>query len=442
MDYDLLITNGLLKTPASPNPDQDTPSYLAIRAGMIAACGPMAELSGTIAAARTIDVAGNLVMPGLINSHNHCAMTLFRGLADDLPLQTWLQQRIFPAEAKFVSPEMVYWCTRLAAAEMILSGTTTVADGYFFEDDAARALKEAGLRGVAAQGVIDFPAPGVAEPAENLKVAARFIDRWRGDELIRPGVFCHSPYTCNAETIRQAKELARRTGCRFFIHVAETAAEVSQSRRQHGFSPVRYLDRLGVLDEGTVCVHCVWLDDDDIEIIRRSGAGVVSCPQSNMKLAAGIAPIDKLVAAAIPVGLGTDGCASNNRLDMFGEMAATAKLHKVNRLDPTLLPAGRVVAMATSGGATVLGLGEEIGTLAVGRRADLIIVDLAKPHLTPRYDADSLLAYAASGSDVKTSIVNGRVIMENYRLLTIDLAEVLARVNNLARQVRAATSPE
>jgi 5-methylthioadenosine/S-adenosylhomocysteine deaminase len=442
MDYDLLITNGLLKTPDRPNPDPDIPGYLAIRAGAIAALGPMTELPETTAAGKTIDAAGGLIMPGLVNTHNHCAMTLFRGLADDLPLPTWLQDHIFPAEMNHVSPAMVYWCTKLAAAEMILSGTTTVADGYFFEDEAARALKEAGLRGVAAQGIIDFPAPGVADPTANLSMAARFIERWRDDELIRPGVFCHSPYTCRAETIRQAKELARRTGCRFFIHVAETETEVAQSHRRHGLSPVRYLDLLGVLDEGTVCVHCVWLDDDDIEIIRRSGAGVASCPQSNMKLAAGIAPIDKLVAAAIPVGLGTDGGASNNRLDMFGEMAATAKLHKVKRLDPTLLPAGRVVRLATSGGAAVLGLGAEIGRLTVGRRADLIIVDLDKAHLTPRYEVDSLLAYAAAGGDVKTSIVNGRLIMADYKLLTIDLAEVRARVNNLARQVRAATSPE
>jgi 5-methylthioadenosine/S-adenosylhomocysteine deaminase len=375
-------------------------------------------------------------MPGLINTHNHCAMTLFRGLADDLPLMTWLQEHIFPAEAKFVGKEMVYWCSKLAAAEMILSGTTTVADGYFFEDEAARAFKEAGLRAVAAQGVIDFPAPGVPDPADNINNAARFIERWQDDNLITPGVFCHSPYTCSGETIKKGHELASRAGRRFFIHVAETKAEEEQSRKQHNVSPVKYLDQLGVLDEGTVCVHCVWLDDDDIRIIRESGAAVASCPKSNMKLAAGIAPIDKLLEAGIPVGLGTDGCASNNTLDMFGEIATCAKLHKVHRLDPTLLPAGRVAAMATSGGAAVLGLQGKTGELTVGKQADIIIIDLQKPHLTPMYDADSILAYAASGSDVKTSIINGRMVMDNYQLQTIDLAEVITRVNGLARQVK------
>lgn len=437
MQCDLLITNGLLlRTAASPNPDPQTLGFVTIRASSIVATGPMAELPANISSAKTIDARGDLIMPGLINTHNHCAMTLFRGLADDLPLMTWLQDHIFPAEAKFTSKEMVYWCTRLAAAEMIMSGTTTVADGYFFEEAAAQALKDSGLRAVAAQGVIDFPAPGVPDPAGNISNVARFIERWQDDELISPGIFCHSPYTCSGQTIKKAKELARRSGCRFFIHVAETAAEVAQSRQEHGVSPVRYLDQLGVLDETTVCVHCVWLDDEDIAIIKESGAAVASCPKSNMKLAAGIAPIDKLIAANIPVGLGTDGCASNNNLDLFGEITTAAKLHKVNRLDPTLLPAGQVLAMATSGGAEVLGLAGKTGELRAGARADLIIVDLQKPHLTPMYDVASALVYAASGGDVKTTIIDGRLIMENYRLPTIDLAEILAKVNGLASQVR------
>ncbi|MEN8134109.1 MAG: amidohydrolase [Thermodesulfobacteriota bacterium] len=439
MNCDILISNGLIKTPENPNPDPDQPGFIAIRAGLIISIGAMAELPARISAAKTIDAKGCLVMPGLINTHNHCGMTLFRGLADDLPLMSWLQEHIFPAEAKFVSKEMVYWCSKLAAAEMILSGTTTVADGYFFEDEAARAFKESGLRAVAAQGVIDFPAPGVPDPNDNINNGARFIERWQDDNLITPGVFCHSPYTCRAQTIKKGYELAQRTGHRFFIHVAETRPEVEESRKLHKVSPVKYLDRLGVLDEGTVCVHCVWLDDEDIKIIKESGTAVASCPKSNMKLAAGIAPIDKFIEAGIPVGLGTDGCASNNKLDMFSEISTCAKLHKIKRFDPTLLPAGRVVTMATSGGAAVLGLQEKTGELTVGRQADIIIIDLQKPHLTPMYNADSILAYAASGSDVKTAIINGRLVMDNYQLQTIDLAEVLARVNGLARQVRSAT---
>jgi 5-methylthioadenosine/S-adenosylhomocysteine deaminase len=436
MNCDLLIINGLLKTPADPNPSPDQIGYVAIKGGKIIDIGSMGKLPGGIKPARLIDADGGLILPGLVNSHNHAAMTLFRGLADDLPLQSWLQDHIFPAEAKFVNAEMVYWCSKLAAAEMILSGTTTVADGYFFEDEAARAFKDASLRAVAAQGVIDFPAPGVPDPAANIDTGARFIEKWIGDDLISPGIFCHSPYTCSGATIRKAKDLARRAGCHFFIHAAETGSEVAESRKQHEVSPIRYLEQLGILDGCTVLVHCVWLDDDDIRIIAESGAGVVSCPASNMKLAAGVAPVDKLVAADIPVGLGTDGCASNNSLDMFREMSMAAKLVKVNRLDPTLLPANRVFTLATSGGASVLGLQSKVGELAVGRLADLIIVDLQKPHLTPMYAADSMLVYAASGSDVSTSIINGRLVLDNYQLLTVDLPEIIGKVSAMARRVR------
>lgn len=438
MNSDILITNGLVKTPGDPDPAQ--PGFVSIRDGRIVATGLMAQLSTqTMRAAKNIDALGGLVMPGLVNTHNHCAMTLFRGLADDLPLMSWLQEHIFPAEAKFVCKEMVYWCSQLAAAEMILSGTTTVADGYFFEDEAARACKDAGLRAVAAQGVIDFPAPGVPDPGNNINVAAQFMARWQDDELITPGVFCHSPYTCSDETIKRSHALARRAGQRFFIHVAETRAEVEESRKTNQVSPVRYLEQLGVLGEGTVCVHCVWVDDDDIRIMQESGAAVASCPKSNMKLAAGIAPVDKFLEAGIPVGLGTDGCASNNNLDMFGEITTVAKLQKVSCLEPTLLPAAEVLAMATSGGAAVLGLQDKIGELTVGRQADIIILDLQKPHLTPMYHVDSMLAYAAAGSDVKTSIINGKLIMDNYQLQTIALNEVMARVNDLAHRVRKAT---
>jgi 5-methylthioadenosine/S-adenosylhomocysteine deaminase len=439
MNPDILIVNGLLKRPASKETAGDEPGFVAISGEKIVAIGTMAELPKGARPTRTIDAENCLVMPGLINTHNHCAMTLFRGLADDLPLISWLQDHIFPAEAKFVNEEMVYWCTRLAAAEMILSGTTTVADGYFHEDAAAWALKESGLRAITAQGVIDFPAPGVPDPANNIATAAEFIEQWQGDRLISPAIFCHSPYTCSEQTLKKAKALARQAGCRFFIHLAETAAEVEQSRQQHGVSPVDYLKQLDILDPETVCVHAVWLDENDIATIRTSGASVASCPESNMKLAAGIAPLDRYVEEGIPVGLGTDGCASNNNLDMFGEMAAAAKIHKINRQDPTILPAAEVFRMATTGGAEVLGLQDETGRLETGMQADIIIVDLRSPHLTPIYDQDSLLAYAASGSDVKTSIIAGKMVMADRQLLTIELDEVLARVNSLAEQVRSAT---
>jgi len=436
MGDDLLIIDGIVKTDTGV--DDLASGYVAVSSGLIREVGMMSELPDPVrlAAAKVIDASGCLVMPGLVNGHNHCAMTLFRGLADDLPLMTWLQEHIFPSEASFVSPEMVYWCTRLAAAEMIMSGTTTVADGYFFEDQAARALKESGMRAVVAQGVIDFPAPGVPDPSANLHPPAELIKAWQGDRLISPAIFCHSAYTCSPETIISAKQLARDAGVLLFIHLAETAWEVEELQRRYGLRPMRHLQRLGILDEETVCVHSVWLVPDEIELLNDCGSGVITCPESNMKLASGAAPVARMLAAGTRVGLGTDGCASNNDLDLFGEMQSAALLHKLIGQDPTLLPAPQVVRMATAGGARVLGLQYETGELSPGKKADLILVDLQKPHLTPCYDLDSLLTYAASGSDVKSTIIDGVLVMEERRLLTIDLEETMTRVNSLADQVR------
>jgi 5-methylthioadenosine/S-adenosylhomocysteine deaminase len=438
MADDLLIVNGIVKTGTAE--ENLLSGYVAVGSGLIREVGEMAALPASVirAAAKVIDATGCLVMPGLVNGHNHGAMTLFRGLADDLPLIQWLQEHIFPSEATFVNSEMVYWCTRLAAAEMILSGTTTVADGYFYEEQAARAFKESGMRAVVAQGVIDFPAPGVPDPSANLHLPAALIKAWHSDNLIRPAIFCHSPYTCSPVTIKGAKQLAREAGVQFFIHLAESAWEVEEIQRRHGLTPLRHLHELGILDEATVCVHSVWLDRAEIELLSSCGTGVITCPESNMKLASGAAPVARMLTAGIPVGLGTDGSASNNDLDLFGEMRTTALLHKLIGQDPTLLPTAEVVGMATVGGARVLGLQGSIGELLPGKKADLIVVDLQKPHLTPHYDTDSLLTYAAVGSDVKTSIIDGVLVMEERRLLTIDLKETMARVRSLARQVRTA----
>ena len=439
MADDLLIINGIVKS--APGSDPCLSGYLAVRSGEIREVGEMSALPVSVreAAEKVIDASGCLVMPGLVNGHNHCAMTLFRGLADDLPLMTWLNEHIFPAEAAFVSPEMVYWCTRLAAAEMIMSGTTTVADSYFFEEYAARALKEAGMRAYVAQGVIDFPAPGVPDPSSNLQPPADLIKNWQGDPLITPAIFCHSAYTCAPETIEGAKKLARESGVKFFIHLAETQGELEEIRQKTGRTPLRYLHHLGVLDEMTVCIHAVWLDSEEIELLGRSGAGVISCPESNMKLASGAAPLAAMLTALIPLGLGTDGSASNNDLDLFGEMRTAALLHKLLGHDPTLLSAPEVLRLATHGGAKVLGLEPELGALSPGKKADLILVDLQKPHLTPHHDLDSLLTYAAVGSDVKSTIIDGVLVMEDRRLLTIDLEETMSRVQALAGQIRKAT---
>jgi 5-methylthioadenosine/S-adenosylhomocysteine deaminase len=432
----LLIINATLLANPADGCLQEA-AYLAVADGAIAAIGPMAALPVLSGTERIIDAASNLAMPGLVNCHGHGAMTLFRGLADDLPLMTWLTEHIFPAEARWVEAGMVYWCSKLAAAEMILGGTTTVADGYFHEDAAARAFCEAGLRAVAAQGIIDFPAPGVPDPKRNIAAAADFLSTWQGkNPLLTPALFCHSPYTCSPETLQRAKALARETGSLFFLHVAETREEAAQIKKQHGRTPVRLLHDLGVLDEKTVCVHCVWLEAGDIGLLRKSGAKVVTCPESNMKLGAGIAPLAELLAAGVEVGLGTDGCAGNNDLDLFQEMASCARLHKVAALEPTRLPAAALLGMATTGGAGVLGLEGQTGRLAVGLRADCIIIDRRQPHLTPFHNPETLV-YAGRASDVSTVLIDGRVIMENRRILSFDLAETLAEVRRLAERVRA-----
>lgn len=436
MHCDLLIINAtLLADPGQA--ELRARMYLAIRDGAILAAGPMETLPANHVAGQTIDAGDDIVMPGLVNSHAHAAMTLFRGLADDLPLMAWLHEHIFPAEAAWVHEEMVYWCSKLAAAEMIMAGTTTLADGYFYEDAAARAFADAGIRAVAAQGIIDFPAPGVVDPAGNIQAAADFLEKWQGrNPLVTPALFCHSPYTCGVDTLRRAKELARAAGVCLCIHVAETAVEVAGIREQHGLSPVGLLHSLDLLDQETICVHGVWLTAEDIAILAETGAGVVTCPESNMKLAAGVAPLPALLAAGVPVGLGTDGCASNNDLDLFQEMGMCARLHKGISMDPACMPASRVLGMATTGGAELFALGDAVGRLEPGLRADCIIIDRKRLGLTPLYRAETLV-YAGRGSDVSTVIIDGRVVMRERRLRTLDLAETMAEVRRLSKRVRA-----
>ena len=430
MKIDILITNCVLL----PCPGNDTmlaPSFIAISNSRITQIGPMAECPVT--EIRThLDGQGQLAMPGLINSHCHAPMTLFRGMADDLALTTWLHEHIFPAEARHVHSEMVYWCAQLAAAEMLLGGVTTVADGYFFEDVVARACAETGIRCVAAQGVIDFPAPGVADPAENIEAAQCFLEQWQNrDPLITPAVFAHSPYTCANQTLLRAKELTRKYRASLFIHVAETRDEIHQIATPIAATPIRHLDALGLLDRDTVCVHCAWADDHDLDILAERQAGVVVCPQSNLKLASGRAPLLAMLERQIRVGLGTDGAASNNSLDMFREMDMAAKIQKVSPCDPVAVPAEQILAIATSGGANVLGFGPGHGLLAPGSPADLILIDQQQSHLQP-FNCPNLLVYSAGAADVRTVIVNGQLVVHNRELLTINLQDVMNQVRRLA----------
>lgn len=434
MTIDILITNGLL-LPYPGSRDMIASGFIAVNDSKIIAVGQMKDLDITTAG-RKIDAGGKLVMPGLVNTHCHAAMTLFRGLADDLELTTWLHKHIFPAEAKHVNPEMVYWCTKLAAAEMILSGTTLVADGYFHEHDAARGFSDAGLRAVAAQGVIDFPAPGVPDPGKNIQTAGNFIDFWQNrDPLITPAVFTHSPYTCCPQTLRNAKKLAKSKNTSLFIHLAETQHEQAMIIEPQADSPAKHLEALGILDDHTICVHSVWLNDNDLDCLQKSGAQVVTCPQSNLKLASGIAPLKNMLNKSIPIGLGTDGCASNNTLDLFREMDVCTKLQKISTLDPVAVPASTILNISTSGGARLLGFEKDLGRLAPGNLADIILIDTNKPHLQPFYNPE-LLVYSAAGADVETVIINGKIVMENRTLLTMDINKTMKEVRRLAENIK------
>jgi len=410
---------------------------VALKGDRIIAVGQASRVGKEIEAKEVLDASGCLIMPGLINLHTHAAMTCFRGLVDDLPHQVWLHEHIFPAEARHVSEETVYWGTMLAAVEMIKSGTTTFCDGYFCEDGAARAVVASGIRAIVAQGVIDFPAPGVPDPRINVKAAEAFVFRWQGKSPnLVPSIFCHSPYTCSVETLTRAKEVCKQHGILFQIHLSETKDEVEEVEKRYGSRPADHLRTLGLLDAETLCHHAVWVSGEEIAILAENNVGVSHNPESNMKLASGVAPVPAMLASGIKVGLGTDGCASNNNLDMFQEMDTTAKLHKVHWGDPTICSAVQVVAMASSGGASALGMGGELGSLGPGKKADIITIDLNQPHLTPMYEPCSHLVYAARGADVRDVIVDGRVIMRQRQLIEIDEQEIMAKVREIADNIR------
>jgi 5-methylthioadenosine/S-adenosylhomocysteine deaminase len=437
MKYDLVIHNGTIVT-VNDSFEIIPNGLLCVKAGKLQHVEALAGNQSLPAADETIDAGGGLVMPGLVNTHTHLPMTLFRGLADDLPLDIWLNEHIFPAESAHINPESVRWGTLLACAEMLLSGTTTCCDGYFYENTVTEAVRTSGMRAVLAQGVIDFPAPGVPDPKENMKIPAAFIAKWQNpSSLITPSVFCHSAYTCSTETLKKAKALCVESGLRFQIHAAETQNEWQQIRDQHQSTPIQYLDQLGILDENTLLIHCVWINDKDIEIIAARSASVSHNPESNAKLAAGIAPVPKLLKAGITVGLGTDGCASNNNLDLFHEMDMVAKLHKAATFDPTTMDARSVVEMATIGGARAIGLGRHIGSLEVGKRADVIIIDTRTPHLTPMYHPESHIVYAAKSSDVRDVVVDGRIRVRNRNVLSLDVEEIMAKVREIARDIKS-----
>ncbi|MBW1668144.1 MAG: amidohydrolase, partial [Deltaproteobacteria bacterium] len=385
-------------------------------------------------AKKVIDAEEGLILPGLINSHTHAAMTLFRGLADDLPLMEWLNKYIFPVEKK-MDEDFVYLGTSLACAEMIMSGTTTFCDMYLFEHAVARAAREAGMRCLVGEVLYDFPSPNYGEIKNGFRYTESLIRKWEEDPLVSVAVEPHSLYTCSPELLVAANHLAAEFKVPLIVHVAETATEIEQVRDKYRKRPFEHLESLGILGPHLVAVHCVHLNEQEIQRMVAHDVKVVHNPESNMKLASGISPVSDMLARGLTVGLGTDGCASNNNLDLFGEMDTAAKLQKVSKMDPTVLKAHTVLNMATRGGAKALGMESMIGSLEVGKQADVIVVDTNRPHLTPMYDPYSHLVYAAKASDVTHSIINGRLVMERRELLSIDFDEIAAGVKKKAKEI-------
>ncbi len=431
---DLMITNGLVVTMDAGMSVVEGGSVV-VNKGEIVAVGSSAVLNEQYNAARTINAAGKLVMPGLVNTHIHAAMTLFRGLADDLPLDTWLTKHIWPAEAKFITPSSVRIGANLALAEMILSGTTTFSDMYFYADELAQAAKTAGVRGVVGEAVLDFPTPDSKSPQESFIIIEKLAAKWKNDPLIMIAVAPHAPYTCSPETLKAAKKLADTLGLPLTIHVSETRKEVTDITAKYGVPPFEHLDRLGFFGGTVIVAHAVYPTPNEIRLMAEKKVGVAHNPQSNMKLASGVAPVPEMLRAGIAVGLGTDGAASNNNLNMFKEMNAAALLQKISSLEPTAMNARETVKAATIGGARVLGMEKRIGSLEKGKRADLIIIDLNRPNLVPLYDVYSLLVYAANGADVETVIIDGRTVMENRKLLTLDEESVMREARKLGLKI-------
>jgi 5-methylthioadenosine/S-adenosylhomocysteine deaminase len=393
--------------------------------------------SGDETSGEVLDCTNCIILPGLVNAHTHAAMSLLRGLADDLPLNTWLNDYIFPSEGKHVSPDFVYLGTSLSAVEMALSGITTFADGYFFMEKAAEATSVVGLRAIIAQGVLDVPVPDNQRPEAWTERVQEFFSGFPSNDLVTPALFCHSPYLCSPETLVKAKQIAEAHNCLLFSHIAETRFEVEQIRSRYNRTPLDHIHALGILDRNFVAVHCVHLSEKEMELAAESKAGVVHCPESNMKLASGACPSWDLVQRGVKMAIGTDGPASNNNLDLFEEMRSASFLSKLVTGNPEALDAASVLRMATIGGAEALGLEDRIGSLEPGKLADMIVIDLNRPHLMPMYDPVSHLVYSTKGSDVRDVLVNGKFVVRNGSIVTVDTTELYARIRDLSNKIAA-----
>lgn len=393
---------------------------IAIKDKNIVSIGTFDEISKQYSSEREIGGTGKVAFPGLINTHTHAAMVYFRGLSDDLPLKVWLEEHIWPAEGRWLSPEFVADAVELACLEMLKAGITVYNDMYFFGDAIGRATKKTGMRAVVGVGILDFPSKSASTTDEYFANAEQFIRDWIGDELIVPSIAPHALYSCAPDNMLRARKIAEHYDVPLHVHLAETEWEVAEIKKRYGETPIALLDRIGFLDERVLAAHCVWPTDDEIEILAQKRVGVAHCIESNLKLASGIAPVKKMLQAGVKVTFGTDGAASNNDLNVLSEMSTAAKIHKAISGDPTALNAKQALLMATRWGAETLGLGSVTGSLEKGKAADIVIADLSGPHLTPLYDIYSHIVYSMHASDVETVLVGGRIVLEGGTLSLAD----------------------
>jgi 5-methylthioadenosine/S-adenosylhomocysteine deaminase len=413
-------------------------SAVAIDDGRIVAIGSRAEIAQRYRAAETLDGRNRVVMPGMVNGHAHSAMTLMRGLADDLELMDWLRNYIFPTEVRFVDAEFVRIGTTLACWEMIRGGTTTFVDMYYYPDAVAEAVESCGLRAVIATTVIDQKSPDAADASDSLRVSTEFVRRWKGrNNRIIPILSAHSVYTVKPPQLEAVRARARELGVPVSIHLAESRFEIDYSREHYQTTPVDMLEKLGFFHGPTIGAHVIYPTDVEIPILARRKVGAIHCPTSNMKISSGVAPVTTMLAAGVPVGLGTDGAATNNDLDLWEEMRLAAFLQKVSTMDPKVVPARTALTMATVGGAAAIGLGDEIGSLTVGKRADLMQVSLGDLHFTPLYDLISHLVYVADEQDVISVVVDGKVLMREHKVQTVDVDQVRKDAEAIAARIRA-----
>ncbi|MBU0511280.1 MAG: amidohydrolase family protein [Chloroflexi bacterium] len=438
---DILLTNAIVLT-MDKDFHQYEPGAVAVTGDSIVAVGPAEEIAQTYIAKEIIDCGGKVLMPGLVNAHTHMPMTLLRGLADDLRLDVWLMGYMMPVEREFVSPEFVRLGTQLACIESIRSGVTCLADMYYFEKDVAKATAEAGLRAICSQTVLKFPSPDAQSYEEALEAARVFIQEWKGHPLIVPSVAPHAPYTCTEDILQASAALAAEFDVPLHIHISETAVEVENSQKEHDMSVVSYIKQQNLFDAKVIAAHCVHVDESEMHTLQKHGAGVAHNPTSNLKLGSGVAPVTKMVNLGLAVGIGTDGPASNNNLDMFEEIRLTALLAKGSTGDPTVIPARTALAMATRIGAQALHLGDITGSLEPGKRADMILVEISPLHNAPRFRRDpggiyAQLVYAAKSTDVSSVMVNGQWLMRDRRLLTLDEEALLGYAHIYAQKIDA-----